>query len=161
MTMKAFGYRYVGFLVLLFAVWYWEDSPVAIFVNHYQTQWTLFFLDLGLQEGQLRGIDIMVNPHYKIIVTRACNGMIPILVLFAAILAYPVGWIHKVRWMLVGYVVLASINIARLLMVVHFVKKQPDFPLYHDLFGNLLLMATGLLLFYLFLRGTRSYRLSR
>ena len=159
--MKAFGYRYVGFLVLLFAVWYWEGSPVATFVNHYQTQWTLFFLDLGLREGQLKGIDIMVNPHYKIIVTKACNGMIPILVLFSAILAYPVEWLHKVRWMFVGYVMMASVNIARLLMVTHFVKKQPDFPLYHDLFGNLLLMATGLLLFYLFLRGTRSYRLSR
>ncbi len=159
--MKQFGYRYLALLALLFAALYWEFSPVAEFLNHYQTKLTLFFLELGLKEGQLRGVDIMVNPHYKIIVTKACNGMIPILVLFSAILAYPVGWIHKAWWMFVGYTVVTSINIIRLLMVAHFVKRQPDFPLYHDLFGNLLLMVTGLLLFYLFLRGVRHYRLSR
>lgn len=161
MVMKQFGYQYLALLALLFAVLYWELSPVAEFLNYYQTKLTLFFLELGLKEGQLRGIDIMVNPHYKIIITKACNGMIPILVLFSAILAYPAEWIHKVRWMFVGYLVLTSINIVRLLMVAHFVKKQPDFSLYHDLFGNLLLMATGLLLFYLFLRGARHYLLIR
>ena len=159
--MKEFGYRYMALLPLLFALFYWELSPVAEFVNHYQTKMTLYFLEWGLEEGQLQGIDIMVNPHYKIIITKACNGMIPILVLFAAIVAYPVNWMPKIWWMLIGYLVLTGINIARLLMVAHFVKKQVDFPLYHDLFGNLLLMLTGLLLFYLFLKKTRGYRLSR
>jgi len=151
----------LALLPLLFALFYWDVSPVAEFINHYQTKLTLYFLELGLKEGQLQGIDILVNPHYKIIITKACNGMIPILVLFSAIWAYPVDWTFKVWWLFVGYGIITGINIARLLMVAHFVKKQPDFPLYHDLFGNLLLMTTGLLLFYLFLRGTRSYRLSR
>ena len=159
--MKQFSYRYLALLPLLFALFYWDVSPVAEFINHYQTKLTLYFLELGLKEGQLQGIDILVNPHYKIIITKACNGMIPILVLFSAIWAYPVDWTFKVWWLFVGYGIITGINIARLLMVAHFVKKQPDFPLYHDLFGNLLLMTTGLLLFYLFLRGTRSYRLSR
>ena len=155
--MKQFGYRYVAMLPLLFALFYWELSPMAEFLNHYQTKLTLYFLELGLKEGQLQGIDIMVNPHYKIIVTKACNGMIPILVLFSAVLAYPTAWTYKVWWLVAGYLLVTTINILRLLMVAYFVKKQPDFPLYHDLFGNLLLMMTGLLLFYLFLRGTRHY----
>ena len=159
--MKEFGYRYMALLPLLFVLFYWELSPVADFVNHYQTKMTLYFLEWGLEEGQLRGIDIMVNPHYKIIITKACNGMIPILVLFAVIVAYPVNWMPKIWWMLIGYLVLTGVNITRLLMVAHFVKKQVDFPLYHDLFGNLLLVLTGLLLFYLFLKKTRGYRLSR
>ena len=153
--MKQFSYRYLALLPLLFVLFYWELSPVAEFLNHYQTKLTLYFLEWGLKEGQLQGIDIMVNPHYKIIITKACNGMIPILVLFSAVLAYPAGWTYRVWWLFSGYLVIATINIVRLLMVAHFVKKQLDFPLYHDLFGNLLLMATGLLLFYLFLRGTR------
>lgn len=156
-SMKTFSYRYFGLLVLLFVVWYWDGSPVAIFVNHYQTKWTLFFLDLGLQEGQLKGIDIMINPHYKIIVTKACNGMIPIWVLSSAILSYPVVWVYRARWIFLEYMVLTGVNIARLLMVAHFVKRQSDFPLYHDLFGNFLLVVTVLLLFYFFLRGARSY----
>jgi exosortase/archaeosortase family protein len=140
---------------------YWDLSPVAEFVNHYQTKLTLYFLEMGLEKGQLQGIDIWINPHYKVIVTKACNGTIPILVLLAAILAYPIDWVHKLWWAVIGYLVLTTINIIRLLMVAHFVKVQPDFPLYHDLFGNILLMITGLLLFYLFLRGTRAYRLTR
>lgn len=158
--MKKFTLLYLVLLPLMFALFYWDISPAAEFINHYQTKLTLYFLDMGLEEGRLKGIDIMINPYYKIIVTKACNGMIPILVLLAAILAYPVDWIHKAWWALVGYIVLTSINIIRLLMLAHFIKGQPDFPLYHDLVGNVLLMFTGLLLFYLFLRGS-SYRLIR
>jgi len=159
--MKQFGYRYLALLPLLFALFYWEHSPVAESINHYQTKLTLYFLNFGLREGQLRGIDIMINPHYKIIVTKACNGMIPILVLFSAILAYPSEWPYKARWILAVYVILAAANVFRLLMVAHYVKKQTDFSLYHDLFGNLLLVLTGLALLYLFLRRARLYRLRR
>ena len=156
-AMKRFAYAYLVLVPLLFALFYWDISPLAEYVNHYQTQLTLFFLERGLEEGQLKGIDIMINPHYKIIITKACNGMIPILVLWAAILAYPIDWMHKMWWVVIGYVILTAINIARLLMVSHFVKDQPDFPLYHDFYGNLLLMVAGLALFYLFLRSTRAY----
>ena len=159
--MKKFAYVYLALLPLLFGLLYWDLSPVAEFVNHYQTKLTLYFLEIGLEKGQLQGIDIWINPHYKVIVTKACNGTIPILVLLAAILAYPIDWVHKLWWAVIGYLVLTTINIIRLLMVAHFVKVQPDLPLYHDLFGNILLMITGLLLFYLFLRGTRAYRLTR
>ena len=154
--MKKFTYSYLILLLFLFALFYWERSPVADFVNHIQTQLTLYFLEMGLEEGQLRGIDIWINPYYKIIITKACNGMIPILVLWAAIVSYPVGWVYTIWWAVAGYFVLTTINIARLFMVAYFVKEQPDFPLYHDLFGNILLMITGLMLFYLFLRGARS-----
>jgi len=153
--MRKFTYTYLAILPLLFGLLYWGGSPMAEFVNHYQTQLTLYFLGAGLEEGQLHGIDIWINPHYKIIITKACNGMIPILVLWAAVAAYPIDWIHKFWWAVTGYVVLTTVNIVRLLMVARFVKDQPDFPLYHDLFGNILLMITGLLLFYLFLRGAR------
>jgi len=159
--MKKFAYLYLALLPILFGLFYWNISPVAEYVNHYQTQVTLYFLDIGLGEGRLHGVDILIDPHYKVVVTKACNGMIPVLVLLAAVLAYPVHWVHKVQWIIIGYVVLSIVNLLRLLMVAYFVKKQADFPFYHDILGNILLMVTGLLLFYLFLRGTRHYRLIR
>jgi len=159
--MKRFGYRYMALVPLLFALFYWELSPVAEFVNHIQTKLTLYFLGIGLGEGQLQGIDIWINPHYKVIVTKACNGTIPILIFWAAVLAYPVDWVYTLWWIVIGYLVLTVVNIFRLVMVAYFVKVQSDFPFYHDLLGNILLMATGLLLFYLFLRGTRRYCLTR
>jgi len=154
--MKTFASYYLLFLLLLFGLFYWDLSPLAAYVDHYQRGLTLRFLDLGLPEGQLRGIDIWINPHYKIIITKACNGMIPILVFWAAVLAYPLaGWQRKLWWILAGYLLLSAVNIARLLMVAACVKEQSDFPLCHDIFGNMLLMIAGLLLFWLFLRGSR------
>ena len=160
--MKTFASLYLLFLLLLFGLLYWDPSPLAASVDHYQRGMTLYFLELGLPKGQLRGIDIWINPHYKIIITKACNGMIPILVLWAAVLAYPLaGWGRKLLWLLIGYLVLSAVNILRLLMVAACVKEQADFPFCHDLLGNMLLMLAGLLLFWLFLRGTRAQRLMR
>lgn len=153
--MKKFTILYLLLLPILFGTLYWDISPIAEFINDYQSKIALYFLDIGLEEGRLRGVDIMINAHYKIIVTKACNGMIPILVFLAAVLAYPSSLIHKLWWIVIGYVVMTALNLARLFMVSYFVKKQSDFPLYHDIFGNMLLMITGLALFYLFLRGTR------
>ena len=65
------------------------------------------------------GIDIWITPHYKIYISQACNGMIPILFLFAAILAYPSGLWHKVCWLVIGYLVYAAVNVARLLWVTY------------------------------------------
>ncbi len=159
--MKKFVFYYIILLPILFALFYWDVSPVAEIINSYQTKLALIFLDIGLEEGRLQGIDIMINPTYKIIVTKACNGMIPILVLFAAILAYPVSWVHKIKWIVIGYIVISTVNIVRLLMLAHFIKDQPDFPFYHDIVGNMLLMIVGLVLFYMFLVGSRRYLLIR
>jgi len=150
--MKKFVLLYLLLLLILFGLFYWQISPMAEYINYYQTKMTLYFLKIGLRDGQLLGIDIWIHPHYKIIITKACNGMIPILILLAGVFAYPVNWIDKFIWGLIGYLILTVSNILRLLMVAYFVKSQADFPLYHDLFGNIFLIIMGLLLFYFFIR---------
>ncbi len=87
--------------------------------------------------------------------------MIPILIFGAAVFAYPARWAYRLSWIIIGYFTLTITNIFRLAMVAYLVEKQADFPFYHDLLGNILLMTTGLLLFYLFLRGTIAHYLTR
>ena len=114
-------------------------------------------LDMSLPEGKVVGIDIMISPRYKIIITQACNGIIPYLIYMAGVLAYNSRLTHKLKWLLIGYAVISFINLIRLLIVVYFVTINPEYLwISHDIFGNALLMATGLLLFYLYLRTNRA-----
>lgn len=154
--MKKFIISYLLLLPTVFGLFYWDISPIAVFINHYQSESLLYLLDSGLKDGQLQGIDIIISPYYKIIITKACNGMIPYLVLVASVLAYPARWTYRFKWLIIGYIVFSMVNVLRLFIVVHFVTITPDnFPLYHDILGNFLLMSSGLIMFYLFVNGSR------
>jgi len=156
--MKRFVALYFLFLALLFTFFYADTSVVSTFLNETQTKLTLFFLDTFLEVGQLQGIDIWINPHYKIIINQACNGMIPILFLYASILAYPSSLWHKLVWMVIGYLLFSFVNVIRLLFVVYATKTgqgQEEFYWSHDLVGNAMLMLTGLGLFIVFIRTAR------
>ena len=136
-------------------VFYTETSILSTLVNERQTKLTLFLLDMFLPPEQLQGIDIWINPQYKIIINRACNGIIPILFLFASILAYPSTLWYKIFWMSLGYIIFSLVNVFRILLVVYFVEQeggQENFYWSHDLVGNVLLMSVGLGLFIAFIK---------
>ena len=136
-------------------LFYAPTSSISILLNDGQTSLILFLLEFFLKPEQLQGIDIWINPHYKIIISKACNGVIPILFLFASILAYPSSVGHKILWMLMGYVLFSVVNVVRILLVVYVTQTgegQQDFYWSHDLIGNSLLMLTGLGLFVAFIK---------
>ncbi len=153
--MKKFIALYFLFLTLLFTFFYADTSVVSNTINDGQTKLTLYFLKLFLEPGQLQGIDIWINPHYKIIINQACNGMIPILFLWASVLAFPSNAWHKIFWIGIGYIIFSLVNIFRILLVVHFVEQpegQSNFYWSHDLLGNSILIVVGLGLFIAFIK---------
>jgi len=75
--MKKFIAYYFLFLALLFTFFYADTSLLSTMLNESQTKLTLYLLNIFLEPGQLKGIDIWINPHYKIIINQACNGMDP------------------------------------------------------------------------------------
>jgi exosortase/archaeosortase family protein len=145
-------------LTILFTLFYAPFNPLAVSINTFQTELTLFLLNQFLEPGQIQGIDIWINPHYKIIINQACNGLIPIFFLWAAIIAYPSSFIHKLIWIILGYLVFIIVNTIRLLIVVFFTKQggQANFYWSHDLIGNMLIMITGLLMFVIFIKTRRN-----
>ena len=156
--MKRFIAFYFLFLAILFILFYVQTNPLSTTINDAQTSLTLAMLNLFLEPSQLQGIDIWINPHYKIIINHSCNAMIPILFLFAAILAYPSSLGHKFFWMNTGYMVFSLVNVLRILLVVHFVAQEEgrgNFYWSHDLLGNALLMVVGLSLFILFIKTSK------
>lgn len=153
--MKRFAALYFLNLIILFMVFYAQTSIVSTLVNEGQTQLTLFFLGMFLPPEQLQGADIWINPQYKIIINQACNGIIPILFLFASILAYPASLWYKLAWIGIGYSIFSLVNILRILLVVYFVEQKggrENFYWSHDLLGNALLMSVGLGLFITFIK---------
>lgn len=157
--MKRFISLYFLYLITLYTLFYSEVSILASMINEGQTKLTLLFLNNFLLPNQLEGINIWINPHYKIIINQTCNGMIPILFLFASILAYPSMVRHKILWMCIGYIVFSLVNVFRILLVVYFVEQEGgrgNFYWSHDIFGNILLMIVGLGLFLIFIK-TSSY----
>jgi len=156
--MKRFIALYFLFLVILFILFYADTSSLSTWLNEGQTKLTLLFLDRFLAPDQLVDIYIWINPHYKIIINQACNGMIPILFLFASILAYPSSLGHKLFWMGTVYIVFSLVNVLRILMVVYFVEQkegQANFYWSHDFVGNALLLGVGLGLFIAFIKTSR------
>ncbi len=153
--MKRFIALYFLYLIILFTLFYSEVSIFASIINEGQTKLTLFFLNMFLLPEQLQGIDIWINPHYKIVINQTCNGMIPILFFLASILAYPSRIIDKIFWMSIGYVVFSLVNVFRILLVVYFVEQEGgrgNFYWSHDITGNILLMIVGLGLFITFIK---------
>lgn len=153
--MKRFIALYFLYLMILFTLFYADTSLLSNKVNEEQTKLTIFFLKIFLTPGQLQGVDIWINPHYKIIINHACNGLIPIIFLFASIFAYPSTLWHKIYWMIIGYMVFTLVNVFRILLVVYFVEQKAgreNFYWSHDLMGNILLMGVGLGLFIAFIK---------
>ena len=153
--MKRFIALYFLFLLLLFILFYAPTTELSVSLNEIQNRWTLAALNAFLQPEQLKGIDIWVNPHYKIVITQACNGMIPILFLYASILAYPSNFKHKIVWMILGYIVFFVVNTARILWVVHITQNgegHGDFYWSHDIVGNIVLLCTGVGLFVTYIK---------
>lgn len=156
--MKRFIGLYFLFLAILFTFFYADTNVFSTYLNEAQTTLTLILLNLFLEPGQLQGIDIWINPNYKIIINQACNGMIPILFLFASILAYPSTLGHKIVWMGTGYILFSLVNVLRILLVVAFTEQEGgrgNFYWSHDIVGNVLLMVVGLVLFITFIKTSK------
>jgi exosortase/archaeosortase family protein len=153
---RRFLLHYLLWVAVLFLLFYLDTNPLSHWINETQRQWLLEALRFFLGEERIRGLDILAHPHFRIIITQACNGLIPYYLYLAAILAYPRPWRDRLLWALLGYLVISGINVLRLLMVTAIVAGNPaSFHWSHDILGNALLMVAGLGLFYLFLRMSR------
>ena len=146
--MKRFLLTYWMGIALLFAIFYWDLSPISTTINNIQTNLTIFLTSLLLPTGMIEEHKIFISPHYALVIEKACNGMIPYLFFLASIIAFPSNSIHKAKWAVMGYFFITTINIFRIWFVTQFVlEEKSNFSLAHDYLGNGILILTGLVLF--------------
>jgi len=151
--MKKFLLTYWLGIALLFAIFYWDYSPLSSLLNDFQTSVTTLLTSLTLMEGMIQGDKIFITPYYTLVIEKACNGMIPYLFFVASIIAFPSTLTHKVKWAIIGYFLISAVNIFRIWFVTQFVLVQKNnFSLAHDYLGNGILILTGLILFTSFVK---------
>ena len=151
--MKKFILLYWLNIILLFSLFYWDISPIAEMLNQLQTDLTTYIVSLTLNDEITKGYEIVINSHYSLVIERACNGMVPYLFFLASIIAFPSTLLHKIKWVLVGYIIITTINIFRIWLVAKLVLAEVDnFSLAHDFIGNAILIFTALTLFILFVK---------
>jgi exosortase/archaeosortase family protein len=152
--MKKFMLIYFGTLSLLFILFYLPTNPLAEVLNGTQTDITLSLLRPFLDHDQLQGHEVWINPHYKIVINNACNGLIPLFLLWAAIVAFPSKTLKKILWITIGYFIFIGVNTLRIVAVIYMSEKYggESFFLAHDLFGNAILLLTGAMILISYLR---------
>ena len=156
--MRKFLLTYWAGIVLLFASFYWEVSPLSNVINILQTNLTAYLTSLTLPSGMLIEHRILINTHYALVIEKACNGMIPYLFFLASIIAFPSSTKHTIKWAIMGYIFITFMNIFRIWCVTLFVlEEESNFSLAHDYLGNGILILTGLLLFTSFVKTKSNF----
>jgi exosortase/archaeosortase family protein len=151
--MKKFILLYWLNIILLFSLFYWDISPIAEILNQLQTDLTTHIVSLTLNDEIIKGYEIIINSHYSLVIEKACNGMVPYLFFLASIIAFPSTLSHKIKWVLVGYTIITTINIFRIWLVAKLVLVEVDnFSLAHDFIGNAILIFIALTMFILFVK---------
>ncbi|HHD75753.1 MAG TPA: exosortase/archaeosortase family protein [Campylobacterales bacterium] len=146
--MKKFTLHYLLTLLILFTLFYWEASPIAYLINNLQIDLTSYLTAFTLSDEMMQENKIWINPMLLLIIDKACNGFIPYFFFLASVIAFPTSIIHKLKWALIGYVVLSLLNVFRIWFISQLVMlEESHFALAHDVFGNLFLLIGGLGLF--------------
>ncbi|MBU1667246.1 hypothetical protein KKC13_02440 [bacterium] len=152
--MKKFLLTYWFGIALLFGLFYWDLSPLSHAINQQQTDLTSYLTSLTLLDNMMEQHRIIINPHYALVIEKTCNGMIPYLFFLASIIAFPSTLMHKIKWSIMGYIIISAMNIFRIWLVTQFVLQgRNNFSLAHDYIGNALLILTGLALFIWFVKS--------
>jgi len=153
-----FFVAYPLWLLFLFGIFYWgrfwDYSPIGEIIDSFHRSIIMLLLD-GMLSNHIIGYEIVITPHYRVVITPECNGLVPYFIYLAAILAYPKrGWC-KLKWALIGYITVMFANFLRLVGVTEVVNNfgEQSFYYIHDIAGNILLIGVGTGLFLLYLRG--------
>ncbi len=151
--MKKFLFIYIFILSLLFISFYWETSPIANIINPWQIELSSILTSLLLDNNMIVNNRIFINQHFTLLITKECNGFVPYFFFLASIIAFPSTIKHKIKWAILGYLLLSILNVFRIWFITQFViHSQSSFSLAHDYLGNLFLVFSGLILFISFIR---------
>lgn len=155
--MKKFLIYYWFSILAFFGLFYWEASLISLSVNTLQTELTALWTSwLIAPPAVMDGHYIVITDNYRLVIEKACNGIVPYLFFLASIVAFPASTWHKLAWALIGYLVLMVVNVVRIWMVTQFVLEgRHHFSLAHDYLGNALVIMAALGLFVLFVKTRR------
>ena len=151
--MKKFLFIYPLTLTLLFTIFYWDISPLANLINQWQVNLSSLLTSFTLDDSAMQNNHILINSTLTLVIDKECNGFIPYFFFLASIIAFPSSIKHKIKWAVVGYVILSIFNVFRIWFITQLVmSSQKNFSLAHDYLGNIFLVVSAILLFITFIK---------
>ncbi len=153
---KRFLLSYPFFFLLLFGLFYWgeywQGFEFAKAIDIFHRDIIMQILSLVVDEP-IEGYKVLFDSHTRLVITPECNGLVPFLMLAAAILAYPSSLKLKIKWLLIAYISFMIANILRLIGVYLAIKYfgVNIFHVAHDIIGNIVLIALGAFIFFKYL----------
>ncbi len=63
---------------------------------------------------------------FRAVIVEACNGVLPMYIFLAAVLAFPSSWPEKLRGVLLGVPIILSINVVRVVSIMILGAHNPD-----------------------------------
>jgi exosortase/archaeosortase family protein len=134
-------------------LFYWDASPLANLINQWQINLSSLLTSFTLDESLMKNNHIFISSTLTLVIDKECNGFIPYFFFLASIIAFPSTLKHKIKWALLGYLILSLLNIFRIWLITQFVmSSQSNFSIAHDYLGNLLLVFSALALFITFIK---------
>jgi exosortase/archaeosortase family protein len=150
---KKFLFIYPLTLVILFAFFYWETSPIANSINQWQVNLSSLLTSFTLDDNLIKDNHIFISSNLTLVIDKECNGFIPYFFFLASIIAFPSSIKHKIKWAVMGYILLSVLNVFRIWFITQFVmSSQNNFSLAHDYLGNIFLVFSALGLFITFIK---------
>ena len=147
-----FTIAYPVWFLILFGIFYWghfwDLSKIGQYLDSFQREMIMSILGSSL-DNQIDNYDIIINSQYHVVITPECNGLVPYFIFLAGVLAYPFTTKCKILWGIMGYFIFTIVNLIRLYLVTILVNRYggENFFYFHDIGCNILLIATGGLMF--------------
>ena len=91
--------------------------------------------------------------RFAISIERGCNGVEAVIILIAAILAFPAPWKHKLAGLGIGFLAIQSLNLVRIISLFYLgLWNRVWFEWFHLYLWQALIVLDALLVFLIWLR---------
>ena len=153
--MILFTFRFALWSALLFGFIYFENNFILHTLYHLQTDavvsifktWVMYF-DIPVK---LSGELVIFDHGLILAILDECNGLTPLLLYLAAVLAYPTLYKVKIPWVIGGTAILLTLNMLRIIFITIYVIDVPScFECAHNIIGRYSIGISTLLIFYFF-----------
>jgi exosortase H (IPTLxxWG-CTERM-specific) len=138
------------FLYVLKPVDTWFVEPFTSGIATVSTTLIHMFDDDVISHGKV--VQSTLN-GFAVSIERGCNGMEAVIILFAAIFAFPAPWKHRLAGFLAGFVAIQALNLVRIISLFYMGQySQVWFEWFHLYLWQALIILDALVVWLLWLR---------
>jgi exosortase H (IPTLxxWG-CTERM-specific) len=154
--MLRFALMFPLLIVLLFAAYLLQpvDQYVVTPFTSVLASISSWLIDLFDDDAIAMGKVIQsASTGFAVSIERGCNGLEAVIILFAALFAFPAPWKHRVVGFLVGFVAIQGLNLVRIISLFYIGQwSQVWFDWFHHYLWQALIILDALVVWLIWLR---------